>query len=204
MSNTVGSAVEAATSRPPRVCVMGVSGCGKSTVGAALAQRLRVPFADADDFHPEANVAKMAAGIPLTDADRAPWLDILADWLRQRAERGGVLGCSALKRAYRDVLRQGAPDLFFLHLRGTPEAMAARVARRPGHFMPASLVESQFATLEDLQPDEAGLTLDFALSVDALVDSYALAFPDQALPDDPMTTFTRSISDPRRPGSGGE
>ena len=136
---------------PPLVVMMGVSGSGKTTVGAALAQRLRVPFADADDFHPEANIAKMSAGIPLDDEDRGPWLDAIAAWLAEHSATGGVASCSALKRAYRDVL-------------------AARVAGRPGHFMPAALIDSQFATLEVLEPDELGATLDVALSVDTLVD----------------------------------
>ncbi|NUR79999.1 MAG: gluconokinase [Dermatophilaceae bacterium] len=154
---------------PPLVVVMGVSGSGKTTVGAALAQRLRVPFADADDFHPEANIAKMSAGIPLTDDDRGPWLEIIGDWLASHAETGGVVSCSALRRAYRDVLTAGAPQAYFIHLHGTPAVIAARVAGRPGHFMPAALVESQFATLEPLGADERGSVLDVDQPVDDLV-----------------------------------
>src|SRR6185503_8134662 len=100
------------------VVVMGVTGCGKSTVGIALARRLGVPFADADDFHSQENVAKMAAGAPLDDADRGPWLHAIGAWLAEHAEHGAVASCSALKRAYRDVLREHAPDAFFVHLHG--------------------------------------------------------------------------------------
>lgn len=158
------------TLRPPLVVVMGVSGCGKSTVGAALAQRLRVPFADADDFHPPRNVARMSAGVPLTDEDRGPWLDAVAAWLAAHAKTGGVVSCSALKRAYRDVLRGAAPHAVHLHLHGDREVLAGRVAGRPGHFMPAALVDSQLATLEPLEADEVGEALDVAEPVDSLVD----------------------------------
>jgi gluconokinase len=154
---------------PPLVTVMGVSGSGKTTVGAALAQRLGVPFADADDFHPAANVAKMSAGMPLDDDDRLPWLHILGSWQAEHAATGAVVTCSALRRWYRDVLREAAPGQVFVHLDGRPEVVARRVAGRPGHFMPASLVESQFATLEALQPDEAGFALDLDQPVDDLV-----------------------------------
>ena len=154
---------------PPLVTVMGVSGSGKTTVGAALAQRLGVPFADADDFHPAANVAKMSAGVPLDDLDRLPWLHILGSWQAEHAATGAVVTCSALRRWYRDVLREAAPAQVFVHLDGRPEVVARRVAGRPGHFMPASLVESQFATLEALQPDEAGFALDLDQPVDDLV-----------------------------------
>src|SRR3954469_16372143 len=135
--------------------VMGVSGSGKSTVGAALAQRLRVPFADADDFHPAANIAKMTAGHPLDDHDRHPWLEAIGRWLAEHPD-GGVMSCSALKRRYRDQLRHHAGTVVFLLLHGTPEVIRTRQASRPGHFMPASLLSSQFATLEILAPDEHG------------------------------------------------
>lgn len=157
---------------PPLLTVMGVTGSGKTTVGAALAQRLRVPFADADDFHPPANVAKMSAAVPLTDADRLPWLHLIGDWLAGHAERGGVVSCSALRRGYRDVLRTAAPRQLFVHLDGPPEVVARRVAGRPGHFMPATLVASQYETLEPLGADEHGLTLDLDLPVDDLVDAF--------------------------------
>lgn len=155
----------------PLLVVMGVSGSGKSTVGAAVAQRLRVPFADADDFHPPANIEKMSAGIPLEDEDRAPWLDAIGEWLAAHPD-GAVMSCSALRHRYRDRLRIHAPRVSFLHLAGTPEVIAARMAGRPGHFMPASLLASQFATLEPLGPEESGLTLDIDQSVDAVVEQY--------------------------------
>lgn len=147
---------------------MGVSGSGKSTVGAALAGGLGVPFADADDFHPPANVAKMTAGQALDDDDRYPWLEAVGGWLAAHA-RGGVMGCSALRRKYRDQLRRHAPGLRFVHLEGSRDVIARRQADRVGHFMPASLLASQFATLEPLQPGEPGITVDVGQGVDAIV-----------------------------------
>jgi gluconokinase len=153
------------------IVVMGVSGSGKSTVGAALAQRLRVPFADGDDLHPPANVAKMAAGQPLDDDDRYPWLEAIGEWLADHRD-GGVMSCSALKRKYRDQLRRHCAGVEFLHLSGTPEVIGKRQASRPGHFMPASLLQSQFATLEPLDPDEHGIAIDVDQNIDAIVDNY--------------------------------
>jgi gluconokinase len=153
------------------IVVMGVSGSGKSTVGAALAQRLRVPFADADDFHPEANIAKMTAGHALDDDDRRPWLDSIGEWLAGHAE-GGVMSCSALKRTYRDQLREHCPDVDFLHLAGTPEVIGRRQASRPGHFMPASLLASQFQTLEPLAADEHGVDVNVDQNIDSIVNEY--------------------------------
>nr|WP_264185458.1 gluconokinase [Roseicella aerolata] len=140
---------------------MGVSGAGKSTVGSLLARRLAVPFADADAFHPPANIAKMSRGEPLTDDDRWPWLDAIGAWVDARAAagEGGVVTCSALKRVYRDRLRQGRPALRLLHLAGDPALIGARQAARPGHFMPASLMESQFATLEAPGAEEGAIVL---------------------------------------------
>lgn len=154
--------------------VMGVSGSGKSTVGAALSQRLRVPFADADDFHPEANIAKMASGEPLDDSDRWPWLEEIGRWLAEHAESGtgGVMSCSALKRKYRDQLRHHAPATTFVLLEGSREVIERRQAARPGHFMPSSLLTSQFATLEPLEPDEDGIVLEVDQSVDAIVQTF--------------------------------
>jgi gluconokinase len=154
------------------IVVMGVSGSGKSTVGAALAQRLRVPFADADDFHPEANVAKMSAGHALTDEDRHPWLDAIGDWLAEHCGEGGVMSCSALKRQYRDQLRKHCPQVRFLHLSGSPQVIGRRQASRPGHFMPASLLASQFDTLEPLEADEHGVVVDVDQDIDAVVENY--------------------------------
>jgi gluconokinase len=153
------------------IVVMGVSGSGKSTVGAALAQRLRVPFADADDFHPAANIEKMTAGHALNDADRRPWLDSIGQWLAAHPD-GGVMSCSALKLAYRDQLRQHCPGVEFLHLVGTPEVIGRRQASRPGHFMPASLLASQFETLEPLLADEHGVDVDVDQDIDSIVENY--------------------------------
>jgi gluconokinase len=139
--------------------VMGVTGCGKTTVGTLLAQRLGVPYFEADDFHPAANVAKMRAGTPLTDEDRQPWLAAIAERIADTTGPGPVVSCSALKRQYRDLLRQAAPRTWFLHLVIDEAAASQRVAARPGHFMPALLVPSQLADLEPLQA-EAGLALD--------------------------------------------
>ena len=149
---------------------MGVSGSGKSTVGAALAGCLGVPFADADSLHPAANVAKMAAGTPLDDADRRPWLNLVGRWLADHD--AGVMSCSALKRRYRDQLRSHRADIAFLHLTGSPELIGARQAGRPGHFMPSSLVMSQFDALEPLDPDEHGMAIDVGQSVDSIVDAF--------------------------------
>ncbi|MER5971780.1 gluconokinase [Streptomyces sp. NPDC002055] len=141
---------------PHVVVVMGVSGTGKSTVGQALAAELGVPYAEADGFHPPANIAKMSGGTPLDDADRAPWLDAIGAWARSRAGLGGVVSCSALKRAYRDRLRAAAPGLCFLHLTGERSLIAERLDGRRDHFMPGALLDSQFAALEPLQADECG------------------------------------------------
>ncbi|WP_327098009.1 gluconokinase [Nocardia vinacea] len=144
----------------PVVVVMGVSGCGKSTVGALLAETLQVEYAEGDDFHPASNIEKMAAGVPLTDADRLPWLDIVAAWLGERRERGGVVSCSALKRDYRDRLRAAAPETFFVHLSASRAELARRMETRRGHFMPATLLDSQLAALQPLATDEFGITVD--------------------------------------------
>ena len=157
--------------------VMGVSGSGKSTVGAALAQRLRVPFADADDFHPPANIAKMSAGHALDDTDRYPWLETIGEWLTEHND-GGVMSCSALKHKYRDQLREHCPTVRFVHLSGSPEVIGRRQASRPGHFMPPSLLASQFETLEPLGPDEQGYEINIAQSIDDIVEAYIVAAGD--------------------------
>lgn len=138
------------------VVVMGVAGTGKTTVGDLLAGELGVEYAEADAFHPPENVAKMSDGVPLDDADRAPWLDAIGAWAQGRGGNGGVVSCSALKRSYRDRLRAAAPDVFFVHLTGDREVIEERMKRRENHFMPPALLDSQFATLEPLQPDEDG------------------------------------------------
>lgn len=151
---------------------MGVSGSGKSTVGAALARHLDVPFADADDLHPAQNIAKMSTGRALTDEDRWPWLDVVGQWLADHPE-GGVMSCSALRRAYRDRLRTWSPQVRFVHLDGEASLIADRQSSRTGHFMPPSLQVSQQRALEALDPDETGVRVDVAATVDALVRDVA-------------------------------
>jgi gluconokinase len=148
------------------VVVMGVSGTGKSTIGRSLAEALGLPFVEGDDLHPDANVAKMAAGIPLTDADRAPWLDRVA----ARLDEPVVITCSALKRSYRDRLRRAAPDLVLVYLHGTRELLEERMAQRDGHFMPTSLLDSQLATLEEPAADEDVIPVDVKLRPDEIVE----------------------------------
>lgn len=155
----------------PAVVVMGVSASGKSTVAAGLADRLGVPWVDADDLHPAANVAKMSAGIPLDDDDRWPWLDTVGHRLAEGADSSGVVvACSALKRAYRDRLRAGCPTVAFVHLDGSRELLTARATSRENHFMPPALLDSQFDALERLEEDEHGIVLDVAARPDALAD----------------------------------
>jgi gluconokinase len=139
------------------VVLMGVSGSGKSTIGKPLAERLGYPFLDADEFHPPANVTKMASGTPLTDEDRKPWLQKLNGMLRERSD--AVLACSALKDSYRQILSKGLADCRFVHLRGSLELIRSRLAERKHRYMPASLLESQFATLE---PPASALAVDVA------------------------------------------
>lgn len=150
-------------SKPPRiVVVMGVSSSGKTTIGAALAKALDAPFLDGDGYHPAANVEKMRAGTPLTDADRWPWLEALAIALRQAADESGraIGACSALRRSYRDfITRVAGEPVLFVYLKGTIELIRARIAERAHEFMPASLLDSQFATLEEPAPDENALAV---------------------------------------------
>lgn len=147
-----------------RVVVMGVSGCGKSTVGRALAAALGVHYVEGDELHPAGNVQRMAAGIPLTDADRHGWLQEVAGQLSHATAQasGVVIACSALKRSYRDLLRRAAPDVRFVHLHGSPALLAQRLATRQGHYMPASLLQSQLDTLQMPEPDEHAIRLDIA------------------------------------------
>ncbi|MGC3863647.1 gluconokinase [Micromonospora chersina] len=153
------------------VVVMGVSGAGKTTVARGISEVTGLRFAEADEFHTEAHVAQMRAGVPLTDADRWPWLRALAGWMADRHAEGvsTVLTCSALKRAYRDVLRQGPAKVEFLHLDGAAQLIRDRLDRRVGHYMPASLFDSQRAILEHLGPDESGVVLEVAAPPEELV-----------------------------------
>lgn len=162
--------------------VMGVSGSGKSTVAAAVAGRADAIFLDADDFHPAANTAKMAAGIPLTDEDRWPWLALVGDEIARRVRQGQnvVMACSALKRSYRDALRERAGDLVFAQLDGSEELLAERIGARTAHFMPATLLGSQLATLERLQADEPGFVVDAAQTPDEIADAVIACWRDVA------------------------
>jgi carbohydrate kinase (thermoresistant glucokinase family) len=159
-----------------RIVVMGVSGCGKSSVGLALAAALGARFIDGDDLHPEANKAKMSAGIPLDDSDRAPWLDLVSLALAEEVNQtsggsftGAVVACSALKRVYRERILAGAPNTFFVHLDGSREILEQRLGARSGHFMPASLLDSQLATLEPLGADEPGVAIDIDQSISRII-----------------------------------
>ncbi len=163
---------------PIQLVVMGVTGCGKSTVASLIASRTGWALAEGDDFHPAANIARMAAGYPLDDRLRAPWLAAITSWLGQRAARGesAVVSCSALRRAYRDVLRGAGPGVRMVHLAGPYELVAQRLAARRGHFVSPKLLASQYAALEPLAPDEPGITLDLALSSTDLTDAILRAY----------------------------
>lgn len=163
---------------PHRIVVMGVAGCGKTRIGKGLARKLDLPFVEGDTYHSEANVAKMRDGIPLTDDDRRDWLEALATVLRTARERdaGVVVSCSALRRRYRDVLRGGSDDVRFVYLRGRPEVFRARLQARRGHFMPASLLDSQFATLEEPDADERAIIMNTGSNPHRLIDLLANRF----------------------------
>lgn len=173
------------------VVVMGVCGSGKSTVGRLLAEALGVPYLEGDAFHSAQNVARMAAGVALTDDDRQGWLRTLAEHLAAARHdgHGVVLACSALKRAYRDTLRTHAPELRLVHLTGSPELLAQRLAQRVDHYMPPSLLQSQLATLEPPGDDERALTLDIARPPQDLVQA--------------ATAWLTQAGDPARPGTAG-
>lgn len=156
----------------PTIVVMGVSASGKSSVAAGLSMSLGVDWLDADDLHPPANVAKMASGQALTDDDRWPWLDSVGGELARGAADGGIIvACSGLRRVYRDRLRSQAPHAVFVHLTGTPELLENRANARTGHFMPASLLASQLASLEPLAPDETGVEIDITAPVASIVEN---------------------------------
>jgi gluconokinase len=155
--------------RNPIVLVMGVSGSGKTTIGAMLAGRLGWSYAEADDFHPPENVEKMHQGIPLTDEDRRPWLGAIAAWMREQTGPA-VVTCSALKRGYRDLLREGRPDLRLVYLDGAKDLIAGRLAARQGHFFPKQLLDSQFADLEPPEDDEHPLVVSIDQPIEQIVE----------------------------------
>jgi len=161
------------TTNPCALVVMGVSGSGKSTIAERLAARLAWRCEDGDKYHPAANVAKMSAGHPLTDEDRWPWLQAIADEIDRTCKQSerAVIACSALKRAYRDVLVHGRSDVRIVFLNGTQELIAGRLAARKGHFMPPGLLTSQFKTLEPPQPTERPITVSIDAPVEAIVDA---------------------------------
>lgn len=166
----------------PLVVVMGVCGSGKTEIGRRLAARLGCDFLDGDDFHPPANVEKMRAGTPLTDADRWPWLDLLAAEIGTRLGdgRGGVVACSALARRYRDRLGIARPGVMLVHLEGDRDLLARRLAARQGHFMPATLLDSQLATLERPAPEEHAIVVDVAASPESVAGAIAATVVSRA------------------------
>lgn len=153
--------------------VMGVCGCGKSTIAQKIAERLGWPLAEGDDFHPEANVAKMSSGTPLTDEDRWPWLDLIAAWTKEQAQldQSTVVTCSALRRCYRDRLAATPGKTYFVHLAGDRAVLASRMGARTDHFMPATLLDSQLATLEQLDVGELGFVVDVDADIDTIVET---------------------------------
>ena len=174
------------------VVVWGVAGCGKSTAAEAIHERLGYVYAEGDDFHPQANIDKMSAGIPLTDEDRWPWLKVINTWMvaRETLDENTVVSSSALKRSYREVLAQNVPT-FCAHQTGSQELIQQRLNERKGHFMPPALLPSQFAILEPLQPDENGVEVSIEGSVEemveravAAVNEYAAKVAAQSRPDD--------------------
>lgn len=158
--------------KPAVIVVMGVASSGKTSLGERLAERLGWPFRDADSFHPPANVAKMAGGTPLTDEDRKPWLAAIAAWIDElrAAGKNGIVTCSALKKAYREVIVGKRPDVALVYLKGSRELIGQRMAQRQHHFMPPALLDSQFATLEEPGPDERPLVVPVELSKEAIVE----------------------------------
>ncbi len=170
--------------KPLAVVVMGVSGSGKSTVAAGLVDRLGWEFAEGDEFHPRENVEKMRSGRPLDDDDRLPWLRRLTAWIgeHEQAGRSVVVTCSALKRSYRELLRDGHPSVWFAHVTADAELIRDRMERRTGHYMPPSLLESQLATLEPLEADEPGASISGAGRPDDVADELLAALEKERGP----------------------
>lgn len=164
--------------KPTVIVVMGVSGVGKTTLAAAVAHRLGWAFQEGDALHPPSNIARMTAGVPLTDADRHPWLEAVAAWIdgQRDARRPGIITCSALRRSYRDVIIGTRPDVGLVYLRGDRPLLAARLAARTGHFMPPSLLDSQCQVLEEPGPEERPLVLDAACDTETLVSDVVRHF----------------------------
>jgi carbohydrate kinase (thermoresistant glucokinase family) len=172
-ANTKGeSSMSRPVAKPVVLVLMGVSGCGKTTVAAILSGRLGWPFEEGDALHPPSNIEKMKAGHPLTDDDRAPWLEKVAEWVEERLDAGesGLITCSALKRAYREVINRRGTGVEFVYLAGSRETIAARLAARHGHFMPPGLLDSQFRTLEPPQPRERPITVSIDASVETIIN----------------------------------
>ena len=167
------------------IIVMGVSGSGKTTVAKGIAEEMGWEFAEGDDFHSEANVAKMHAGHPLDDEDRWPWLRAIGAWIDEREQEGtsAVITCSALKRSYRDLLREGRAGVRFCHIDADADLIAERLAHREGHYMPPSLLPSQIATLEPLQPDEPGVRISAAATPEQVVQDALEALGLHAVDD---------------------
>jgi gluconokinase len=170
MRNMTGVESKGAAADPVVLVLMGVSSCGKSTIATLLSGRLGWPFEEGDALHPQANVDKMAAGHPLTDEDRRPWLETVAEWIEEQLDVGenGIVTCSALKRSYRDLLNRRASGIVFVYLAGDEQTIAARLAGRHGHFMPASLLPSQFADLEEPGSDEPAIRVDIRPAPDVI------------------------------------
>ncbi|MGK3956399.1 gluconokinase [Arthrobacter sp. R4] len=186
---------------PAHIVVMGVTSCGKSTVGAAIAARLGAEFVDGDSLHPQSNIDKMASGTPLDDGDRAPWLAEIGRRFSS-SETGLVIACSALKRSYRNIIRNGDSTVRFLHLNGSRDLLASRMAARPDHFMPLSLLDSQLETLEDLEADEAGVVVDIDTPVEQIVEFTLASLVDARA--QPTAMRRTSLDDPHTSISIGE